>query len=631
MTDILQTHPLNDNQLKAVLNDDKPMIIFAGAGSGKTRVLAYRMKHLIELGVEPRSILAITFTNKSAKEMKRRVSEFAQNGSPVVGTFHALCARILRENADIIGYSSHFVIFDSGDQKVMIKRIMKEMDISTSMYNPSKLISTFSKYVREMINIDDIDQFTLRQRNMIKIFRKYKADKLQSDGMDFDDLISNVVLLFTNNPDILQKYQERYRHLFVDEFQDTNAIQYKLLSLLSKKYRSICVVGDDDQSIYRFRGADIRNIDRFLIDFKDAAVFKLDQNYRSTKSILVLASDVIKKNFHKTEKQLWTDNVKGDPVKFLRTATDRDEAYKVLSIIKREHNNGVKFSDIAVFYRTNSQSRIIEMQLAGEVPYMIVKGHRFYDRKEIKDIVSYMQLVQNGESNVCFERIVNVPSRKIGKKTIELLKIAADENGLSLFDAIGTLMQQKKVSGLLSFYKLIKEAKAIDNIVSLFNFIITKSGYVDSLKNKGDTVSENRLANIEELRNAVIEHSKKQDSSLEAFLDGAALTDDSDDATDDNVNLMTLHASKGLEFPIVIIVGADDGIIPHSNALIDQDQMQEERRLFYVGITRAENRLYILSSEIRMMAGMMHSFRVSRFVAKQFKENKYFLGDHTWK
>ncbi len=625
MTDISQTYPLlNDNQQKAVLNDDKPMIIFAGAGSGKTRVIAYRMKHFIESGVEPWSILAITFTNKAAKEMRSRVSNFVQHGSPVVGTFHSLCARILREHADVIGYSNHFVIFDSGDQKVMVKRIIKEMDLSTSMYTPSKLISAFSKYTREMIKIDDLDQFTLHQRNIIKVFKKYKALKKQSDGMDFDDLISNVVVLFMNNPDILKLYQERYRHLFVDEFQDTNAIQYKLLSLLSKKYRSICVVGDDDQSIYRFRGADIRNIDQFMADFSDVKVFKLEQNYRSTKSILSLASNVIEKNFHRSKKQLWTDNDKGDPVQFFRTASDRDEAEKVLSIINSERSNGIRFSDIAVFYRTNSQSRIIELKLSGEIPYRIVKGHKFYDRKEIKDIVSYLQLVQNSNNDLCFERVINTPSRQIGKKTMELLKSAANENDTSLFDAIGISLNRKKVLSLLSFEKLIVRAKEIDNIVSLFNFIINKSGYIDMLKNKGDTVAENRLANIEELKNAIIEHSKNEDSSLEAFLDGAALTDDSNDISDDNVNLMTLHASKGLEFPVVIIVGADDGIIPHSNALIDPDQMQEERRLFYVGITRAKKKLYILSSQTRMMAGMMHSFKASRFVAKQFNKNKYF-------
>jgi len=616
---------LNKSQQEAVFADDTPMIIFAGAGSGKTRVLTYRINHLIKSGVPANSILAITFTNKAAREMAERIDNVVSGRQkPTIGTFHSVCARILRENAQRLGYSSRFVIFDGADQKSMIKKIIKELELSESFYKPSMLVSIYSKYRRNMIDIESIDVTSHYTAGRIKIFKRYESLKKESDGMDFDDLMLNVVRLFEENPDLLKFYRERFRHLFVDEFQDTNAIQYRLIRLLAEKYRSICVVGDDDQSIYRFRGADSKNIELFMKDFPDAAIFKLEQNYRSTKAILEFAHKVISKNSHRTDKQLWTENPEGEPIDFIRVGSDRDEAKKVLSIIEKEHGRGRNYSDIAVFYRMNSQSRIIELELTGVVPYKIVKGHRFYDRREIKDIISYMQLVLNRNNNVCFERIVNVPSRKVGKKTIELLREEALKNGCSLFDAAKLFLKKRKNAGLDSFIGLIEKAEKIGSIVELFDYLIEQSGYMDMLKNEGGTVSENRISNILELKNAIVEHSKKEDGSLEAFLELTALTDDSNDISEDNVNLMTLHASKGLEFPVVIIVGTDDGIIPHSNAFSDPEQLQEERRLFYVGITRAKEKLYILSAASRMIAGSLSGFAPSRFAREHFKENNYF-------
>ncbi len=616
---------LNKSQQEAVFADDTPMIIFAGAGSGKTRVLTYRINHLIKSGVPANSILAITFTNKAAREMAERIDTVVSGRQkPTIGTFHSVCARILRENAHRLGYSSRFVIFDGSDQKSMIKKIVKELELSESFYKPSMLVSIYSKYRRDMIDIESIDVTSHYKAGRIKIFKRYESLKKESDGMDFDDLLLNVVRLFEENPDLLEFYRERFRHLFVDEFQDTNAIQYRLIRLLAEKYRSICVVGDDDQSIYRFRGADSKNIELFMKDFPDAAIFKLEQNYRSTKAILEFAHKVISKNSHRTDKQLWTENPEGEPIDFIRVGSDRDEAKKVLSIIETEHGRGRNYSDIAVFYRMNSQSRIIELELTGVVPYKIVKGHRFYDRREIKDIISYMQLVLNRNNNVCFERIVNVPSRKVGKKTIELLREEALKNGCSLFDAAKLFLKKRKNAGLDSFIGLIEKAEKIGSIVELFDYLIEQSGYMDMLKNEGGTVSENRISNILELKNAIVEHSKKEDGSLEAFLELTALTDDSNDISEDNVNLMTLHASKGLEFPVVIIVGTDDGIIPHSNSFSDPEQLQEERRLFYVGITRAKEKLYILSAASRMIAGSLSGFAASRFAREHFKENNYF-------
>ncbi len=626
---------LNENQRKAVFAADSPMIIFAGAGSGKTRVVTSRINHFIQNGVSADSILAITFTNKAAREMRERVNNVLEGGRrPTIGTFHSVCARILRENADKLGYSNHFIIFDGTDQKTMIRKIVKEYDLSDSIYKPSKLMSLFSKYKREMTDMESLDSGSYYQAGRIKIFKRYEAVKKESDGMDFDDLLLNAVRLFEENPELLRFYQDRFRHLFVDEFQDTNAVQYRFIRLLAGKYRSVCVVGDDDQSIYRFRGADTGNIDQFIRDFQNTAVFKLEQNYRSTKSILEFASEVISKNSHRTDKMLWTSNSSGEPIDFFRVMSDKEEAKKVLSIINMEHNRGRNYSDIALFYRMNSQSRIIEFDLAGVVPYKILKGHRFYDRREIKDIISYMQLVQNSDNDVCFERIVNVPSRKIGKKTLELLKQEAVTNDCSLLEAAGEFIERRKNVGLSFFVKFIKNAKEKVSlgIVNFFDYIAEESGYIAMLKNEGNTVAENRLANIMELRNAIVEHSKKEDNSLESFIDLAALTDDSNDVSEDNVNLMTFHASKGLEFPVVIIVGADDGIIPHSNSLSDPQQLQEERRLFYVGITRAKEKLYVLSAASRMIAGSLSGFAVSRFAKNHFMENNYlYLGERNGK
>lgn len=632
---------LNPQQQEAVETTEGPLLVVAGAGSGKTSVLTRRIAYLVEeKGVAPWNILAITFTNKAATEMKERVQKLlGPAGQDVwMSTFHALCVRILRRDADKIGYSRNFSIADSSEQVTLIKHIEKDLNINPKQYNPRAILSAISNAKNDLLNPKDFEAASGNRpfdQVVSEIYKEYQKRLVQDQIMDFDDLIMQTLVLFQKDKATLHYYQNKFRYLLVDEYQDTNEAQYQLCRLLAAQYSNVCVVGDGDQSIYGWRGANMENILNFEKDYKEKGVHtvKLEQNYRSTGHILSAANAVIKNNQNRKSKKLWTDQGAGEKITYYRAQSDVDEAIFVISKITEAVKAGKRdYKDFAILYRTNAQSRGFEESLVkSNIPYQIVGGHKFYDRKEIKDILAYLKLVANTSDSMSFNRIVNMPKRGIGAATVEKLLTFANERGIGVGDALSNL-ELVPVSAAASKKLADFNAKLVDcvsyaqdashTVTGLTEKILEDFGYTEALKKEKTLESASRLENLDEFLTVT----KRFDDNFEAeddeslpindFLSEVTLLSDQDDIEDDGnqVTLMTLHAAKGLEFPVVFLVGMEDGIFPLSRAMLEEDQLEEERRLAYVGITRAREKLYLTNAFSRTMYGKTTSNPASRFV-----------------
>ena len=628
---------LNEPQREAVYHTDGPLLILAGAGSGKTRVLTHRIAYLIgERGVNPWNILAITFTNKAAEEMRQRVDNLVGFGaeSVWVSTFHSACVRILRRFIDRLGYENHFTIYDTDDQKTLIKEVCRKVDVDTKVFKERSLLSAISSAKNEMILPDEFELNAggdFAKMKIAKVYREYETQMRANNALDFDDLLVKTVQLLQTQPDVLESYQERFRYMMVDEYQDTNTVQFQLVSLLAGKYKNLCVVGDDDQSIYKFRGANIRNILDFEHEFPDAKVIKLEQNYRSTGNILNAANSVIANNRGRKEKSLWTENGEGELIRLRQFDTAFDEADFIGEDIKNAVRQGGSYNDSAVLYRTNAQSRLLEEKfIAMNIPYKIVGGVNFYARREIKDLLAYLKTIDNGRDDVAVRRIINVPKRGIGLTTINRIQESATERGIGFYEA---LLAPELIAGvgrsatkLDSFAALIEYFKTLAeemNITDLLQEVIEKTGYIESLENEDKEEAKTRKENIDELisKAATYEEScqdKDEKATLSGFLEEVALVADIDSLDEDQeyVVLMTLHSAKGLEFPRVYLAGMEDGLFPGYMSINagDREELEEERRLCYVGITRAEQELTLTSARRRMVHGETQYNPMSRFV-----------------
>ena len=628
---------LNEQQREAVYCTDGPLLILAGAGSGKTRVLTHRIAYLIEeKGVNPWNILAITFTNKAAGEMRERVDNLVGFGSESiwVSTFHSTCVRILRRHIDRLGYDTNFTIYDTDDQKTLMKDVCKQVQIDTKVYKERNLLAAISAAKNEMISAQEYAlnaQGDFGKEKIAKVYQEYEKQMHANNALDFDDLLVKTVQLFETQPDVLENYQERFRYIMVDEYQDTNTVQFQLVSLLAGKYRNLCVVGDDDQSIYKFRGANIKNILNFEQEFPDATVIKLEQNYRSTGNILDAANAVISNNVGRKDKQLWTDNGEGEKIKFCQFDTGYDEAEYIADDIEREVRNGASYNDHAILYRTNAQSRLFEERfVAQNIPYKIVGGVNFYARREIKDVLAYLKTIDNGKDDLAVRRIINVPKRGIGLTTINRIQESAASRGIRFYDALlgldlipGVARGAAKLEGFVALIEYFKGVAETLSLSDLLQEVIDKTGYIESLEAEGKEESETRIENIDELRSkvAVYEEScldQDEKPTLSGFLEEVALVADIDslDEEQDYVVLMTLHSAKGLEFPHVYLAGMEDGLFPSYMTVTsdDREDMEEERRLCYVGITRAEQKLTMTSAMRRMVRGETQYNKVSRFM-----------------
>ncbi len=624
---------LNERQLQAVTTVEGPLLVLAGAGSGKTRVLTYRIAHLIDrYDVMPYHILALTFTNKAANEMKQRVAALVgyRADQITMGTFHSFCLRVLRRNADRIGYRSDFLVYDAGDQRTLVKNVMKELKISEkdiSISNAKSVISDAKNKLMRVEKFQDLYRDDYHNKRIGLIYERYQAHLRENNAMDFDDLIVNVIQLFRDAPDVLEYYQHKFKYIHVDEYQDTNYIQYLLVKQLSGHYNNICVVGDGDQSIYGWRGADIGNIRDFEKTFKNAKVVLLEQNYRSTQNILDLANGVIKNNAARRDKNLWTDNAAGELIQYYKAADGEDEARFVANQIARGIEGGGAYGEYAVLYRTNAQSRTFENAFnRASIPYKIVGGRKFYERMEIKDLMAYLRFVANPIDAVSLRRIINLPKRGIGAQTMTHLEQIAQTRQLSLYQAVGYAVENAALSG-----RALKGLKGFCDFVQplidgrdemagseVLKTIIEKSGYRDSLEMERTTQAEARLENIDELYNQIVEFEQKNETTeLNYFLQEISLLSDQDDIAEEEsgqVLLMTIHAAKGLEFPVVFLVGMEERLFPSGRALEDDDGLAEERRLCYVGITRAQRQLYISHAEMRSQYGSLRVNQVSRFI-----------------
>ena len=628
---------LNEPQREAVYHTDGPLLILAGAGSGKTRVLTHRIAYLIEeRNVNPWNILAITFTNKAAGEMRERVDSLVGFGSESiwVSTFHSMCVRILRRFIDRLGYDNRFTIYDTDDQKTLMKEVCKKVAIDTKVFKERSLMSAISSAKNELILPDEFELNAggdFAKLKIAKVYREYEAQLKANNALDFDDLLVKTVQLLQTQPDVLENYQERFRYIMVDEYQDTNTVQFQLVRLLAGKYRNLCVVGDDDQSIYKFRGANIRNILDFEHEFSDACVIKLEQNYRSTGNILNAANRVIANNKGRKEKTLWTANREGELVHLRQFDTGYDEADFIAEDIKKEVRAGASYNDHAVLYRTNAQSRLLEEKfVAMNVPYKIVGGVNFYARREIKDLLAYLKTIDNGMDDIAVRRIINVPKRGIGLTTINRIQESAAERGLGFYE---TLMAPELIPGigrsaatLDSFAALIEYFKGLTgqmSITDLLREVIEKTGYMESLDSEDKEDAQARKENIDELINKAAAYEeaaedRDEPATLSAFLEEVALVADIDslDEEQDYVVLMTLHSAKGLEFPHVYLAGMEDGLFPSYMTITsdDRDDLEEERRLCYVGITRAEQELTLTCARRRMVRGETQYNKISRFI-----------------
>lgn len=622
---------LNSEQKKAGAKVNGPLLILAGAGSGKTRTITYRIAYMIqELGISPYSILAVTFTNKAAKEMRERVENLiGEDGKrAMISTFHSFGLRLLRVYSKIIGYDSNFTIYDTDDQKKVVKGIMKQLVIKNKDLTEGKIVSRISKLKEDGISPEEYEKehrFESDANIIYEVYKRYNQTLKENNGMDFSDILTNTYKLLENG-EVLEKLQEKFKYIMVDEYQDTNNIQYKIINKIAAKYRNICVVGDENQSIYGFRGADIRNILDFEKDYPDAVVIKLEENYRSTKIILDAANEVIKNNKTSKDKKLWTKKVSGDKIILKPCSDGRDEVNFVIEEIVEMRKDGRRYNDFTILYRTNAQSRLFEEGfLRYNIPYKVFGGMQFYQRAEIKDILAYLSVINNTRDGINLDRIINVPKRKIGDKTIEKIKNYAEEKGLSIYDS---LKEAENISGLSSavteklkeFSNMMAELEELSfelPVSELFDEVIKKAGYFSYLNSSYDD-AESRIENVEELKNSIIELENVVDNlTLREYLENVSLVSATDDLDSEReyVKLMTIHNAKGLEFPVVFLVGMEDEIFPNTTkVMIDNESLEEERRICYVAITRAEEKLYISHAAMRYMYGQMDYRTRSRFV-----------------
>ena len=617
----MKLEELNDKQKEAVLYNDGPLLIIAGAGAGKTKTLTTKIAYLIEEeNVSPYSILAITFTNKAAKEMKDRL--FLTIGNEVkkltVSTFHSFGLKLLRENYETLGYDKNFVIMDSDDSLTVVKKIIKDMGLDPKIYNPRAIRNKISSCKNEMMSPKDYEKYAVSDyEQLVKdIYEKYENKLHRNNSVDFDDLLLLPIELFKKHPDVLEKYQERYEYILIDEYQDTNEAQYILTKLLSEKYRHITCVGDDSQSIYSFRGANYKNILNFEKDYPDAKTIFLEQNYRSTTTILDAANQVIKNNKQRKDKNLWTARGEGEKIKYYRAYNEKDEAEYVVKTIKELLSKGIEYKDIAVLYRTNAQSRVVEEAMLKEnLPYRVVGSFYFYSRKEIKDLIAYLRLIHNEKDNVSLLRVINTPKRGIGLKTLENLTAKADENNTSIYEVITSGKE-------LEFKHLIERLKEVaENITltELIDKVLDASGMKQELESEGSLEAEVRLENLEEFKSITKAFEEREGSvSLEEFLLEISLISDVEEYRDDpnRINLMTVHSVKGLEFNHVFVIGLEEGIFPHMNSLMESSDVEEERRLMYVAITRAKDDLHLVNARRRTLFGKEQINPISRFYSE---------------
>ena len=626
---------LNEPQRQAVMATDGPLLILAGAGSGKTRVLTHRTAYLIEeCGVNPYNIMAITFTNKAAGEMRERIDQMVGYGSESIWvcTFHSTCVRILRRYIDRLGFGTNFTIYDSDDQKTLMKDICKRLEIDTKMYKEKMFLSAISSAKDELI---DPIEFETRaagdyvKRKQAQVYREYQQALKQNNALDFDDLIMKTVELFKLDKEVLASYQDRFRYIMVDEYQDTNTAQFELIRLLALKYQNLCVVGDDDQSIYKFRGANIYNILNFEHHFPDATVIKLEQNYRSTQNILDAANAVIANNQGRKEKRLWTDNGAGDKLTFEQLDTAAEEAdFVARDIARRVRKGEYQYKDCAILYRTNAQSRLFEERfITANIPYKIFGGVNFYARKEVKDLLAYLKTIDNGQDDLAVRRIINIPKRGIGAASINKVALYAQEQEISFYDALCVAEQvpglgkaAAKIRPFVLFIQSMKAKAKLLSVADLLQEVIETTGYVRELEAEGTDEAEARIENIDELISKAVDYAEGEEApTLNGFLENVALVADIDsfDENSDYVVLMTLHSAKGLEFPNVYLAGLEDGLFPSYMSITSdnsQAEIEEERRLAYVGITRAKKNLTITSARVRMVRGQTQYGKVSRFV-----------------
>lgn len=626
---------LNEQQKEAVFCTEGPLLLLAGAGSGKTRVLTHRIAYLIqECGVNPYHILAITFTNKAAAEMRERVDDLVGYGAEHiwVSTFHSACVRILRRHIDLIGYDRNFTIYDTDDTKQVIRDVIKRLQLDKKQYPERGLLNEISKAKDELITPSEYEMKAagkFREMQVAKVYAEYQKQLHANNALDFDDLLFKTVELFQFHPDILEQYQQRFQYIMVDEYQDTNTVQFQFVSMLASKHRNLCVVGDDDQSIYKFRGANIYNILNFEKVFEEAQVIKLEQNYRSTQNILDAANEVIRNNKGRKEKRLWTENEKGALIAFHQYETEYEEANEVVNEIGKLSQEGIAYSNMAILYRTNAQSRIFEEKfLLKNIPYKIVGGVNFYSRKEIKDILAYLKVIDNGQDDLAVKRIINIPKRGIGAASVAKIEEYAMLHEISFLDAcfqassITSLGRSiGKIQGFADEVKRYRKIAQNSSIVELFHAVLEGTGYTIALQAEETEEAKARLENIDELLNKITAYElEAEEPSLEELLEEIALVADVDslNETDNKVVLMTLHSAKGLEFPYVFLAGMEDGIFPSYMTIIsdDRDELEEERRLCYVGITRAKEKLYLSAAKHRMMHGRTQFNKVSRFVSE---------------
>lgn len=624
---------LNPMQKEAVEQTEGPCLVIAGAGSGKTKVLTYKVAYLMQKGIKPWNILAITFTNKAANEMKERVQALVGNAIDDIwlGTFHSICVRILRKFIDRLGYDNSFVIFDTSDQKTLVKNCLKELNIDSKLFTDKSVINEISNAKNDMLDPElYIEQNSGDYRKDVigKIYTLYQKKLKDNNAVDFDDIINLTIKIFMNNPDVLDYYSDKFKYILVDEYQDTNKSQFQLVSLLASRYGNITAVGDSDQSIYSFRGADITNILNFEKDFPGTTIVKLEQNYRCSGNILKAANAVIKNNGDKFGKRLWTENEEGTlPTVYCGEDEYHEGSYIVEQINHLRREEYMHNSDFAVLYRMNSQSRAIEDILRREdIPYKIIGGLKFYERKEIKDTIAYLRLIANQSDNLSFERVINEPKRGVGKTSLEKIQQISSALGISEYEVVKNADQYvpKIYESTRTFVNTIEELKSLElPLEELIKQVLKKSGYTDSLKNENTVEAESRIENIEEFLTVAIEFEKEAvDKSLNEFLNSISLSSDTDklEETDDMVTLMTLHSAKGLEYPVVFLVGMEEGIFPGYQSMGEPRELEEERRLFYVGITRAKRFLYLTLASKRTIFGSTSYNQPSRFLREIPKE-----------
>lgn len=631
----MELNMLNDMQKKAVLHTEGPLLILAGAGSGKTQTMTHRIAYLIEEGISPYNILAVTFTNKAAKEMRERVEKLSGELPGIwILTFHAMSLRILRKHCELIGYEKNFVVYDTVDQGTLIKNIIKDRNIDSKIYPKQYLLSIISKSKEQDISPEEFLKLSYenpKSKIIYEVYRDYQKQLKKNNAMDFDDLLRYCLHILRDNPDVLGEYQNKFKYIMVDEYQDTNKIQYEIIKLLAGESRNLCVVGDDDQCIYQWRGADIRNILDFEKDFKEAQVIKLEQNYRSHKNILEAAHSVIKNNRDRKSKKLWTDKEDGHKIVYKIADSDKEEAQYVANKICLMRSDRT-YNDFAILYRTNAQSRLMEDALRmRQIPYRILSGLSFYERKETKDMISYMRMVVNPKDDISFHRIINEPKRGMGQTTLAKLNALAGVEGVSLYEllldeyVIDSLSkkQREAVGELMELLKLLHNDMDKMKVSDIYDMLMVKSGYLKALEDEKTVEAESRIENLLDFKSYIMDFEKEkeeaqEEGTLSEFLETVSIQSDGDkyDENSGSVTLMTIHSAKGLEFPIVFLVGMEDGLFPGNRAMDEEKSMEEERRLCYVGITRAKERLILTSSKYRMLYGEGQYMRESKFLGE---------------